>query len=258
MPGSDASPQAQPQAQPQLESEEKQQPRTSEDDTDMPDPAKKEQKADENVHVESCNANANTGSDGGKGGGSGSGEGYSADYSSSSDASSLGATKAEKQMHRLSLDGGGTNEKTTTRAQEAKPSKGLKQQGAQKSQQSAQTESCYLPDCESSAYGSDSGSDYDYESSADGSQYIPVVKQNSLLPVRILRPMDPRIDLSTVSHIHTSSVPAFPTNVDIPSRKSSEPPENSGVGPPPPSIDQYIKLMEVNKWPRANTLYKSM
>jgi hypothetical protein len=235
--GSDASPQA------QLDPEEGQQPSTSEDDTDMPDSAKKEQKADGNVESSS------TGSDGGKRGGSGSGEGYSADYSSS-DASSLEATKGnapEKQMHRLSLDSGGTKDKTT-RAKEAKPSKGPKQ-GAQKSQKSVRrasekTESCYLQPAK------EQESDYtsDYESSSDGSGSQDILEQNSLLPQWnwVGNPMDPRIDLSTVSHIQASSVPAFPRNVDIPSRKSTEPPENSGVGPPPPSIDQYIKLMEVN------------
>ena len=252
MTGSDASPQA------QLDSEERPQPTgsrsTSEDDTDMPDSAKKEQKADDNVESSSI------GSDGGicKGGGSGSAEGYSAGYSSSG-SSSVEAAKEnapETQMHCLSLDAGGTKEKPT-RAKEAKPSDGP-EQGAEKTQKSDkrgsdQSESCCLqpakeqePDYESSEDGS--GSDYESSEDGSGSQYI--VKQNSdSLPqwngVKICHPMDPRIDLSTVSHIHSSSVPALPSNVDVPSPQFAEPPENSGVGPPP-SIDQYIKLMEVS------------
>ena len=251
MTGSDASPQA------QLVSEEGQQPSRSpsEDDTEMLGLAKKEQKADDNVESSSI------GSDGGicKGGGSESGEGYSAGYSSSGSSSVEAAKEStpEKHMHCLSLDAGGAKEKTT-RVKEAKPSNGP-EQGAQKTQTSVRcgsdlTESCSVqpakeqePDYESSVDGS--GSDYESSEDGSGSQYI--VKQNSgLLPqwngVKICHPMDPRIDLSTVGHIHTSSVPAFPSNVDIPSRQSAETPDNSGVGPPPPSIDQYIKLMEVS------------
>jgi hypothetical protein len=232
MTGSDASPQA------SLGSEEEQRPSrsTSDDDKDMPDLVKKEQNADENVDSSS------TGSDGDKSrGGSGNGEGYSADYSSS-DSSSLDAAKGktpEKQMHRLSLDGGGTKEKTL-RAKEARRSKGPKQ-GAQ------QTESCYLQPAKEQELDYESSADWsgsDYESSEDGGVSQDKIKQWN--GVSISHPMDPRIDLSTVGHIHTSSVPAFPSDVDIPSRQSEEPPENSGVGTPPPSIDQYIKLMEVS------------
>jgi hypothetical protein len=70
--------------------------------------------------------------------------------------------------------------------------------------------------------------------------------------VRIHRPMDPRIDLSTVGHIQTSSLSAFPSNVDIPTNQHAEQQaheaDNTGESfepLPPPSIDQYMKLMEV-------------
>ena len=70
--------------------------------------------------------------------------------------------------------------------------------------------------------------------------------------VRIQHPMDPRIDLTTVGHIQTSALSAFPSNVNIPTSKPSEQPrgsDNSCEGSEAalaPSIDQYMKLMEVN------------
>jgi hypothetical protein len=230
MTGSDASPQA------QVESEDGQQPSTStstsQDDTDMPDPAKNEQKVDDN----------STGSDGGKGvgGDSGSGGGYSTDYSSS-EASSLEAAKggaSEEQVYRC-----GTTKVKAARAKVPKPSKGLK--GAQQQSQKAvrrgsdQTESSYSQSTKEQEHDYE----YEYESSADASGSQEIVEQNTSLPQwneKIFHTIDPRIDLSTVSHVHISSVPAFPSG------QSAEPPENSVVGPPPPSIDQYIKLMEVN------------
>ena len=70
--------------------------------------------------------------------------------------------------------------------------------------------------------------------------------------VRIQHPMDPRIDLSTVGYIQTSSLSAYPRNVDIPTRQPTgqadgvENTVGSSEPSPTPSIDQYMNLMEVN------------
>ena len=215
-------------------------------DTEMTEAAKKEQKVDDNVESSS------TGSDGGKGGGSGSGGGYSADCSSS-DASSLEAAKGsvpEKEMTRLNLDEDSGKDAMNTK--ETKPKK-KKKTTAPKSQKAGRGRAADQMETSHSAPINQEDSKSDISSKWKKSDVAE--KELSLLPqwngVRIHHPMDPRIDLSTVGYIQTSALSAFPSNVNIPANQQSEQAqatENTGESsepPPPPSIDQYMKLMEV-------------
>lgn len=210
------------------------------------------EKSDDNVESSS------TGSDGGKGGGSGSGGGYSADNStdcSSSDASSLEAAKGnapDKEMTRLNLNGDSTKDKPT-KTKETKPNKNLKS-STPKSQKTCRRSS---EQAETSHSGSVNHEESSLDSGTKWKNLKDTVEETSSFPqwngVRIHHPMDPRIDLSTVGHIQTSSLSAFPSNVDIPTNQNAEPqtshqadtPGECSEPPPPPSIDQYMKLMEV-------------
>ena len=207
----------------------------------MIDAGNKEQKPDDTAESSS------TGSDRGKGGGSGGG--YSADYSSS-DASSLEAAKGnapEKQLNRLSLNGDAANEKATkTKEITGKPSR----IGSQKNQKLTrrggdQTESSHSLSVTTQEAPFDVGGIMTMSQKGPTLNFMPPQWNG----VRIYHPMDPRIDLSTVSHIQTSSVPAFPSNVDIPSRLGVDQSRPTGTvettDPNLPSIDQYMKLMEV-------------
>jgi hypothetical protein len=75
--------------------------------------------------------------------------------------------------------------------------------------------------------------------------------------VRINHPMDPRIDLSSVGHIQMSCLSTeFANTVNIPSQQNldrtpSAQETNDGgapTAPAPPSIDQYMTLMEVSNY----------
>lgn len=233
----------------------------------MVDAAKKEQKTDDNSESSS------TGSDRDKAGtrrGNGSGGGYSVDYSSSDGSSlqlDLEAVKGnvpEKQMTRLSvrvhvrLSGGGNKEKATN-TKEAKPTKSSK--SATHKPQKAGTSG--RPSCDTSPIDQRETSHSIQDSDTKWENAEVASKSTFALPqwsgVRIPHPMDPRIDLSTVGHIQTSSISAFPSNVDVdipahqrqPSEQVTPEGENeneSAEPPPPPSIDQYMKLMEVNQF----------
>lgn len=210
----------------------------------------RDKKADDNAESSS------NGSDGDKGGGSGSGGGYSADCSSS-DASSLEAAKAsapEKELSRLSMNDESVDDKTSKSRESFKLGKASNnivpktQKGGRRPPEPMEI--------------SHSISKQQEESNADSDpQWKENVKTENVansLPqwngVRVHHPMDPRIDLSTVGHIQTSAISAFPSNVDVPTQhhhQEEEPRSTNEVNtavesPPPPSIDQYVKLMEVN------------
>jgi hypothetical protein len=214
---------------------------------DVSDASKKDQQTEDNVE-----SSSSTGSDGGKGVGSGGGGGggYIADCSSS-DASSLDAAKAnvpEKEMTRLSIAGASPKERA--QAKDTKPSKTSKTVSpkAQKAdrQSADQTETSNSTAANHEESTPDSGANWKNE---DG------MKETYSLPqwngVRIHHPMDPRIDLSTVGHIQTSVLSAFHSNVDIPTQHDEQPargtdnPSESAGLPLPPSIEQYMNLMEV-------------
>lgn len=215
-------------------------------DTDMPDETKKEQKADDNAESSS------TGSDGGKGGGSGgSGGGYSADCSSS-DASSEGAAKGnvpEEEMKLLSVDGNVKKEKQDTKkaVKNSKSSTPKSQKPSRHKRDQADSSQSLALNQEKASQGS-AEKMKGAEDSNDDNYSVP-----QWGGVRIRHPMDPRIDLSTVGHIHTSSLATtFPINVDIPNQQNldsqasqTESPNDSKEATPPPSIDQYMTLMEV-------------
>ena len=227
-----------------VEDEEIQQSHRSDRDSDMLDETKKEQKADDNAESSS------TGSDGGKGGGSGgSGAGYSADCSSS-DASSLEATKGnlpEEEMKRLSVDDGDVHKDK----KETKPVKQLKKRASKSNKTDRrskhQMELEKILGSDQDQFGKSIGEKSKNAEDSNSDSYS-VPQWNG---VRIRHPMDPRIDLSTVRHIRTSSLStAFPSNVNIPSQNnlalgnSKEAPTNKDE---PPSIDQYMKLLEVSR-----------
>jgi hypothetical protein len=219
---------------------------------------KKEQKSDDNVESSS------TGSHGGKGGGGGSGGGYSADCSSS-DASSLEAAKGsipDKEMARLNVnvDGNATQESA---AKESKASKGPKS-SAQKKKNGPTRGNNQAETCGTSAMKTD---ELSYEADSQWNLAGDAMHDESSLPqwngVRLRHPMDPRIDISTVGHIQTSALSAFPSDdADLPASseqedKESEDQSSDNPNPPsidnrpsldqsiPPSIDQYMRLMEV-------------
>jgi hypothetical protein len=236
---------------------------SNEGDTDMVDAAKKEQKTDDNSESSS------TGSGRGKGGTrSGSGGGYSVDYSSSdgsslqSEAEAVKGNVPEKEMTCLSvrvhvrLSGGGNKEKATN-TKEPKSTKSSK--SATPKPQKAGTSR--RPSCDTSPIDQTETSHSIPDSDTKWENAEVASKSTSALPqwsgVRISHPMDPRIDLSTVGHIQTSSISAFPSNVEVdiparqhqPSEQATPEGENeseSAERPPPSSIDQYMKLMEVN------------
>lgn len=182
---------------------------------------------------------SSTASDGGKGTGSGSGSGggYSADFECSSSDASSGGAAPEDDMKRLKVTGGEHEEKSTRAARVSKKSSAGKHAGSK---------------IESKKESS--------QKSIDGSNLNPdgslVVENSAIFPqwngVRILHPMDPRIDLSTVGHIQTSSLSAFPSNVQVSSSTNNTGTDEalSVMGSnqeTTPSIDQYMSLMEVNR-----------
>jgi hypothetical protein len=186
-------------------------------------------------NAESLSSN---GSDNGKGNGSGSGEGYSADCSSS-DASTDDALKGsgtvpENEMEQLRL--GGNETKTNSKDKDVKKSKNKDHSSLSSLNKSAQA-----------------GGDFPRTSkcgsiSATNSPSLP--QWNG---VRIQHPMDPRIDISTVGHIQTSSLSVFPAHVhnggnhnDDEVGESCTRENETSPNQPAPSIDQYMTLMEVS------------
>ena len=169
-----------------------------------------------------------TGSDGGKGTGSGSGGGYSADCSSSSDASSGGAVP-EDEMKSLKVIGVEYEENPKTRSTKSikKSSQGKHNVSRSESKQ------------EAASNGMD-----DSSTQFDGAFVVNTI---NTLPqwngVRVQHPMDPRIDLSSVGHIQTSSL-QLPYTDNLRSNEQSSTLESKQEATP--SIDQYMSLMEVN------------
>ena len=222
-----------------------------EGDMDL-DPEKQEQKQDDNVESSS------TGSDGGKGGGSGSGGGYSADCSSS-DGSSLEAAKGNStsiQMSGLSLSDNVSSDQID---KESKPGKAKTKTKSNKGGAMKPPKASRLAAeaGESSLSPSLGKQEHSHGSVATGESSQIDHDESPSLPqwngIRVSHPMDPRIDLSIVNHVQTSSVPGFPTNVDVPAHhQMAKHPHGSDQNRtsatsdiPNPSIDQYMSLMEV-------------
>ncbi len=189
--------------------------------------SKTQQKADDTIESSS------TGSDGGKG--AGSGGGYSADYSSSDTSSDdvREGTVPETEMKRLTVS-------TEKKEVKAKGVKREKKMPHGKRHDSTVDLSQVSPEDLSESKAAPEGTEL-------------VLSKDGILPqwngVRIHHPMDPRIDLSTVGHIQTSSLSAFPSDlihapmVDCKDdRIFSDFASNSAT----PSIDQYMSLLEVN------------
>ena len=222
-------------------------------DIDATKEDQEQQKQDDNVESSS------TGSDGGKGGGSGSGGGYSADCSSS-DGSSLEAAKGNStsiQMSGLSLSDNVTGDKVN-KSKEAKPGKAKVKPSKGVAMKPPMVARRASEQAESSLSNSVGKQEHSHGSVATGESSQMDRDERVSLPqwngVRISHPMDPRIDLSIVNHVQTSSVPGFPTNVDVPAAhhpKLKPPPApeqnqaTTTAAIPSPSIDQYMSLMEV-------------
>jgi hypothetical protein len=217
-------------------------PRSGDGDTDMAEAEQKEKKGDENVESSS------SGSDGGKGNGSGGSGGVDFADRSSSDTSSLEAAKRnvpDMETQRSSVGDDFKDKSVKTKETEASRSS--------------------VASVAESQEGSDSGlsaSMNDETSKKDGDEERKAAKDSRGFSysapqwngVRINHPMDPRIDFSTVGYIQmSSSRTEFPNNVNIPSQQnldrtpSAQDTKHGGVpnAPAPPSIDQYMTLMEV-------------
>ena len=195
------------------------------DENDSIEGQNKQQAHDYNAETMSSN-----GSDNGKGNGSGSGGGYSADCSSS-DASSNGAAKRsplvlENEMQQLFVGDGDSKTKS-------KENRGKK----------AKTRSSLPPWTASTL----PGGDFPRVSKDGAMSEISTPSMAQWNGVRIHHPMDPRIDISTVGHIHTSSFSVFPVDVHKGENNNNSEPGQSHVSAnhPPPSVDQYMTLMEV-------------
>jgi hypothetical protein len=196
--------------------------------------ARQTQEGQEDI-AESLSSN---GSDNGKGNGSGSGGGYSADCSSS-DASTNDAAKGSlaipaNEMQQLRVGEGETKPKSKEKHGKKSKSKGRSSLSKLSKLALDGGDNSRLP-----------------KRGAISSISTPALPQWN--GVRIQHPMDPRIDLSTVGHIQTSSLSVFPAhihngddhnNVEIgPSlTREIDGPSNHAI----PSIDQYMTLMEVS------------
>lgn len=172
------------------------------------------------------------GSEGGKG--AGSGGGYSADCSSS-DASTDDAAKlgvAETEMKRLSVSSDRKEEKS-------------------KGTDSSKGKRNLLSNRYGNRADSSNGSHDRTRASKKREEGRDItVSQTTALPqwngVRIHHPMDPRIDISTVGHIQTSSLSAFPNTLMQTAFADGKAERDFTSNHVTPSIDQYMRLMEVN------------
>lgn len=183
---------------------------------------------------------SSTASEGGKG--TGSGGGYSADCSSS-DASSDDVAKGavpETEMKCLRV----SVEVERERELELEQSKG---------EGMAKTKKRFPRKKNSSSVDSSHRSAENTWDSKDADEGDEVELEKTALPqwngVRIHHPMDPRIDLSTVGHIQTSSLSVFPSNVmqfPLADGKEGRPIPEFPTNHATPSIDQYMSLLEVN------------
>ena len=203
--------------------------RRDEGDSDVQE--KKQSKSDDNVESSSSS------SDNGKGSGSGGSGGYNADCSSSDTSSLEKGNIPEKDMQAMSIDGDAEKKMQKkadkARSKNAKKSKAAK---AAKSKEDTNRTARETMDTESS------------QESASSS----AVQWNGF---RVLHPMDPRIDLSTVAHIQTSAMStSLPNNVNVPSQplhlskqlETQDPVETSWPTiQAPPTADQYLNLMKV-------------
>eukprot|EP00980_Cylindrotheca_fusiformis_P018080 scaffold5799_cov110-Cylindrotheca_fusiformis.AAC.7 len=227
----------------------------SDDDKDMPVEERKDKNVDGNVESMSSE------SDAGKAGGSGlSGEGYSADCSSSDTSSLEAAAKGiipNKEMQRMSVDD--DKKKNSVDKTQSKPSKSSIASATASQDGSDSSLSTSLIDEKPR-----NGHERRIAPASEGNFGASAPQWNG---IRINHPMDPRIDLSTVGHIQTSFLSSeFPTVIhnqiqqdinqknpmhrsqqDIDRRNPMQGNSNGGehTAPAQPSLDQYMKLMEV-------------
>lgn len=198
----------------------------NDDNSDSTEPPTMQQNPDDAVESSSL------GSEGGKG--AGSGGGYSADCSSS-DASTDEATKLgvpETEMKRLSVSSDRKEEKSKgTDSSKTKRNVVSNRYGNRADSSTASPERTRRSKNREEGRGITMG-------------------QNTALPqwngVRIHHPMDPRIDISTVGHIQTSSMSAFPSTLLHPAFAEGKEEHDFTSNHVTPSIDQYMRLMEVN------------
>ena len=198
------------------------------DENDSIEGRKTQQGQEDNTETMSSN-----GSDNGKGTGSGSGGGYSADCSSS-DASSDDAAKRsplvlENEMQQLRV--GDIEMKTKSNENRSKKSK------SKSRSRLCPLNTSVLP-----------GGDFPRVPKGEDKSGIANPSMPQWNGVRIHHPMDPRIDISTVGHIQTSSLSVFP--VDVHNGENNNDHEvgqyQGSANHPPPSVDQYMALMEVS------------
>lgn len=198
------------------------------------------------------NAESSSGneSDNGKGSGCGSGGGYSADCSSSdasTDAAAKGprlATAPQNEMQNLRLsEQDNANPNDREKFQRKRKNSHAKKQGA----------------TDAGAMGATTDNAGDFVMSGTAGLY-----SKTALPqwngVKIQHPMDPRIDLSTVGRVQASRYSAFEESEKFRDEDTTANNEQSGEEkqqqasaqhilnqPAPPSVDQYITLMEVSR-----------
>ena len=212
-------------------------------------------------------------SDGGgkeNGSGSGSGGGYAADCSSS-DTSTKDNDPSDqlKELNLMEQQG----EDDSDGKPKAKPSK---KEGAGKKKGQHQHHRSHHRQRSSRSSVLQQAADGEGESSAP----LEETATAQINGVRVSHPMDPRIDLSNVGHVRNSNIPReasgvhanmHPSNINIPDRAAAENEDvrlgsnsNNTSGSdadamatdrqqietnhhPQPSVDQYMKLMEVRR-----------
>jgi hypothetical protein len=217
-------------------------PRSGDGATDMAEAEQKEKKGDDNVESSS------SGSDGGKGSGSGgSGGAYSSDCSSSVTSSLEAAKRNVPDMETQRLSVGDDSKDKSVKTKETNAARSSIASVAESQEGSDSGLSASLSDEKSKK---DGGEERKAAQDSRGFSYSAPQCNG----VRINHPMDPRIDLSTVGHIQMSCLSTeFANTVNIPSQQnldrtpSAQETNHGGVptAPAPPSIYQYMTLMEV-------------
>jgi len=199
------------------------------DDNDSIEAATIQQNQEDSAETLSSN-----GSDNEKGNGSGSGGGYSADCSSSSEASTEDALKRSESVPEAEMQ--------HLRVSESEPKQKSKEKEGKKSKSKSRPPSSSL-----STNAADVG-DFPGASKGGAKSMNPATSLPQWNGVRIQHPMDPRIDISTVGHVQTTSLSVFPVHVH---KAGNHNEEESGqtflANHPPPSVDQYMTLMEVRQ-----------
>jgi hypothetical protein len=206
----------------------------------------------------STNVGENDSSSSTNGKGSGSGGGYNGDCSSS-DASSSESSSKQKQVTpelSVSVQNMKRNEKRdehNLRGQE-KPIHNRTQGNAGERRNDRETKDSWTPeDQQYSSWDLASATQVAIQISA----LAAIIEQNRMMTdetsrldgtlpqwngIRISHPMDPRIDLRSVGHIPGSNVPVASSNM-----MNVEVNSLSHDTVPPPTVDNYMNLMEVSQ-----------